>query len=251
MCGRFSLLASPEDIAEWFEVDEIDNFPPRYNIAPTQPILMAYASLSGAHQFQLVRWGLVPSWVKDPKEFTLLLNARSETAAQKPSFRNAMNHRRTLIPASGFYEWHRPQDKESNKQAFWITPSQDNLVFFGGLMETYSSDNGSEIDTGCILTTRSNDMIGDIHHRQPVVIKPKDFERWLDCVNHNPNDVADLMEPVDDDYFSAIAVSDKVNKVANHGPDLQQPIEVGDEIAQPETLNKNRSKISDDQFDLF
>ena len=251
MCGRFSLIASPEDIAEWFDVDEIDEFPPRYNIAPTQPILMAHAGLSGTRQVQLVRWGLVPSWVKDPKEFTLLLNARSETVAQKPSFRNAINHRRTLVPASGFYEWHRPQDKEAKKQAYWITPADGNLVFFGGLMETYASDNGSEIDTGCILTTRSNDMIGDIHHRQPVVIKPKDFDRWLDCVNYRPDDVTDLMEPVDDDYFSAIAIGDKVNKVANHGPDIQAPISDVDGNEQPNKISQSKLQKADDQFDLF
>ena len=251
MCGRFSLTATPEDVAEWLEVDGLEDFPPRYNIAPTQPVLMAAAGNSGEHETHLVRWGLVPAWVKDPKEFTLILNARSETAAQKPSFRNAMNHRRTLVPASGFYEWHRPQDKEAKKQAYWITPAEDNLVFFGGLMETYASDNGSEIDTGCILTTRSNDMISDIHHRQPVVIKPQDFERWLDCVNYRPDDVTDLMEPVDDDYFSAIAVSDKVNKVANFGADIQEPLSHYEMQDHQKKKSKEKSTKSSDQFDLF
>ncbi len=221
MCGRFSLTATPQEVAQLLGLDGLEDFPPRYNIAPTQPVLMANIDAANNKVATLVRWGLVPSWVKDPRDFTLLLNARSETAATKPSFRNAMRHKRTLIPASGFYEWHRAGDK---KQAYWIAPANGNIVMLGGLMETWSSADGSEIDSGCILTTSSNRQMSKIHHRMPVVIKPEDFDRWLDCKSQEPRDVEDLMKPVEDEYFTAIAVSDLVNKASNSGPQLQQEI---------------------------
>ncbi|MGB7286322.1 MAG: SOS response-associated peptidase [Salaquimonas sp.] len=255
MCGRFALSATPEEVAELFELDELDPFPPRYNIAPTQPILMIAPGASGRLTAPLVRWGFVPSWVKDPADFTLLLNARSETAAEKPSFRNAMRHRRTLIPASGFYEWHRPADKTQPKQAYWIKPRRsDGVICFGGLMETWASANGSEIDSGCILTTRASHEFSAIHHRLPVVIKPEDFDRWLDCRNYEPRDMVDLMQPVEDGFFDIIPISDKVNKVANGGPEIQDRVEP---VSHPQAAKKlaptaKAVKSEDDkQFKLF
>ncbi len=252
MCGRFALSATPEEVAELFGLDEIDPFPPRYNIAPTQPIMMISAAMSGKLDASLVRWGFVPSWVKDPGDFTLLLNARSETASEKPSFRNAMRHRRTLIPASGFYEWHRPKDKSLPKQAYWIKPKRsDGVVCFGGLMETWASSNGSEIDSGCILTTRANHEFSSIHHRLPVVIPPEHFDRWLDGKNYEPRDMADLLEPVEDDFFQIIPISDKVNKVANSGPEIQDRIEP---VSVPKTKQpaKSKSEVLDtSQLKLF
>jgi putative SOS response-associated peptidase YedK len=254
MCGRYSLTATPEEVAELFELDGIDDFPPRYNIAPTQPILMVGNGPAGKRDAILVRWGLVPSWVKDPQDFTLLLNARSETAAEKPSFRTAMRHRRMLVPASGFYEWHRPADKTLPKQAYWIRQKQGGIVCFGGLMETWSDAGGSEIDSGCILTTASNQQIGTIHHRMPVVIRPEDFERWLDCKTREPRDVTDLMQPVEDGFFEAISVSDKVNKVANAGPDIQQPMTESTNAQKQQPSGKSGQAARSapaDQFDLF
>ncbi|MFZ1815666.1 MAG: SOS response-associated peptidase [Rhizobiaceae bacterium] len=221
MCGRFSLTASPQEVADLLGLEELEDFPPRYNIAPTQPVLMAHDGPAGKREAVLVRWGLVPSWVKDPADFTLLINARSETAATKPSFRNAMRHRRTLIPASGFYEWHRPTDRSLPRQAYWIRPRNGGITVFGGLMETWSSKDGSEIDSGAILTTAANRTIGAIHDRMPVVIQPEDFERWLDCRTLEPRDVEDLLKAAPEDYFEAIPVSDRVNKVANSGPEIQ------------------------------
>ena len=232
MCGRFSLTASPEEVAEFFDLEEVEDFPPRYNIAPTQPILIIAGDISRApgdnrsnRRPLLVRWGLIPSWVKDLEKFPLLINARSETAAEKASFRAAMRHRRVLIAASGFYEWHRPPKELKEKPVpYWIRPAHGGIVAFGGLMETYMTPDGAEIDTGAILTTSANSAIAPIHDRMPVVIKPQDFERWLDCKAGEPRDVADLMKPVDQDFFEAIHVSDRVNKVANSGPDLQERV---------------------------
>lgn len=258
MCGRFSLTATPEEVAELFDLDAVDPFPSRYNIAPTQPVLMIVNGPNNQPVSQLVRWGLVPSWVKEPENFTLLINARSETVIEKPSFRNAMRHRRTLVPASGFYEWHRPADKSQPKQAYWIKPRRsDGVIAFAGLMETWSSPNGSEIDSGCILTTEANPEFARIHHRLPVVIRPEDFERWLDCRNYEPRDMADLLKPVEDDFFEIIPVSDKVNKVANMGPDIQQRIDPAEQLAETSARAekspkpKSGPKPDDDQFKLF
>lgn len=251
MCGRYSLTATPEELAKLFELSQIDGFPPRYNIAPTQPILMVTVGPANNLIAPLVRWGLVPAWVKDPGEFSLLVNARSETAALKPSFKNAMRHRRTLIPASGFYEWFRPANAKDNKgkQAYWIRPKNGGIVCFGGLVETWAGADGSEIDSGCILTTNANDAISPIHHRMPVIIQPKDFDRWLDCKNSEPRDVVDLMQPAPNDYFEAIAVSDMVNKVANANPEIQKPVAEKEFVTKTKS-SKNEEKPSD-QFDLF
>ena len=254
MCGRFSLTASPEQVADLFGLEEIEDFPPRYNIAPTQPVLMTHIDAANNKVAGLVRWGLVPDWVKDPKEFTLLINARSETASSKPSFRNAMRHRRSLLPASGFYEWYRPvksaTDKE--KQAYWITPNAGQIVAFGALIETWCGADGSEIDSGCILTTSSNTNIANIHHRMPVVIKPKDFDQWLDCKTQEPKHVAHLMQPVEDNYFQAITVSNKVNKVANFGPELQNEIVKEQSSTKlQEHTTKNSGENPERQLDLF
>ncbi len=237
MCGRFSLTATPEEVAELFGLSELEAFPPRYNIAPTQPILAIRASLNqtgnDTREAVLVRWGLIPSWVKDPADFTLLVNARSETAAEKPSFRNALRRRRVLIPASGFYEWKRFADKKQPSQPYWIRPEGGGIVAFGGLMETWHGKDGSEIDTGLVLTTNANARISDIHDRMPVVITQENYARWLDCVNYEPKDIADLLAPAHDDLFETIPVSDKVNKVANVGPDLQERVGPAAKAVEP------------------
>ncbi len=232
MCGRFVLNATPEEVAEYLDLIGLEEFPARFNIAPTQPILIVVegsrpepGSNLPNRQAMLVRWGFMPGWVKDPKEFPLLINARSETAIGKASFRAAMRHRRILIPATGFYEWRRPAKEEGGKpQAFYIKPKRGGIVAFAGLMETWSSADGSEVDTGAILTTSANRSIARIHDRMPVVISSEDFSRWLDCKTQEPREIVDLMKSADEDFFEMIPVSDKVNKVANTGPELLEPV---------------------------
>lgn len=253
MCGRFMLLGSPEEVAEFLSLIELEDFPARYNIAPTQPILVVVESEApepGSNlpkrQALLARWGLLPGWLKDPNGFPLLINARAETAIGKASFRAAMRHRRVLVPASGFYEWRRPDKDEGGKpQAYFIKPKRGGVVAFAGLLETWSSADGSEVDTAAILTTSANRSIARIHDRMPVVIAPEDFSRWLDCKTQEPREVADLMVPADEDFFEAIPVSDKVNKVGNVGPDLLEPVE--------ETLPQKKKKTGPDsgQMSLF
>ena len=229
MCGRFALTHRPQGLEDEFGATGIEAFPPRFNIAPTQPILViapAPAREPGSNlpgrAAMLVRWGFIPSWVKDVRQFPLLINARAETAASKASFRAAMRHRRVLVPASGFYEWKGTGRKDA--RAYWVRPRHGGVVAFGGLMETFAEPGGAEIDTAAILTCAANSEIVHIHDRMPVVVRPEHYGRWLDCVDNEPRDVADIMRPVEPGFFEAIPVSDRVNKVANAGPELQEPI---------------------------
>ncbi len=253
MCGRYLLKALPEEIVEHFSVLEVDPFPPRYNIAPTQPILTVFAGPPAepgdnrpSRRAQLARWGFIPSWLKDTKSFPLLTNARSETAAEKNTFRAAMRHRRVLIPASGFYEWKRAADKKTKSQAYWVRPADGGIVAFGGLMETWIGADGSEIDTVAILTTAANSQFAAIHHRMPVTIMQDNFGDWLDCRGNEPRDVAPLMAPPPEGLYEAVPISDKVNKVANTGPDILERVE---EASPPAEHGKDTR--GDEQFDLF
>jgi len=169
-----------------------------------------------------VRWGLIPSWAKNTQDVSLMFNARSESAALKPSFRMAMRHRRTLIPASGFYEWRKLSDGRT--QAYWLRPRDGGVIAFGGLMESWSEPGGCEIDTGAILTTRASADIRDIHERMPVVIRPEHFDHWLNCWTNEPRHVEDLLQPMEEGFFEAIAVSDLVNNVANTSPEIQAEV---------------------------
>lgn len=234
MCGRFALIHTKEDIERFFAVAGVEAFPPRYNIAPTQPVLVVTvapdrpegSNLPGRDAV-LMRWGLLPSWVKDPRDFPLLINARSETAATKNSFRAAMRHRRCIIPASGFYEWKR--DKPSRRsQAYWIHTPGGAPVGFAGLHETWIGKDGSEIYTCAILTTAAPADLAHIHDRVPVPLAPEDYARWLDCRAYAPADVADLLATPEQGVLEAVAVSDRVNKVANSGPDLLEPVDPKD-----------------------
>ena len=230
MCGRFALSHAVEQIERLFAVAGVEAFPPRYNIAPTQPILAVTAGPSrpeGSNlpdrEAVLMRWGFLPSWVKDTKGFPLLINARSETAASKASFRAAMRHRRCLVPASGFYEWQR--DKATRRaQAWWVRPVHGGPVGFAGVHETWIGKDGGEIDTCAILTRAAPPELAHIHHRVPVALEPDGFDRWLDCRQFGPAAVTDLLAAGAQVAFEPVAVSDKVNMVANDGPDVQTPV---------------------------
>jgi putative SOS response-associated peptidase YedK len=229
MCGRFALIHKPGDIEDHFALADVEDFPARYNIAPTQPILLVTAGFPRrdgsnlpARRSFLVRWGLIPGWAKNPKEIPLHFNARSETAAGKAAFKAAMRHRRALVPASGFYEWNR--DGAGKGQPYWVRPRHGGVFAFAGLFETWMEPGGSEIDTGAILTAAATGPLAAIHHRVPVVVEPRDFDRWLDCRHSEPREVFDLLKPPAPDFFEAIPVSDKVNKVANVGPELIEPV---------------------------
>jgi len=217
MCGRFALIATWEELEALLSGRDYEPFPPRYNIAPTQPIAIV-RQVHHTRRFALVRWGLVPAFVEDPKHFSLLINARTEGILDKPSFRNAMRYRRCLVPASGFYEWRR---QGKSKQPFWVRPRRGGAIAFAGLWETWSDRDGGEIDSACIVTTSANAVVAPIHGRMPVVIAPEDFERWLTAEAEDANQ---LLRPAPDDLFEAIPVSDRVNKADADDPGLILPV---------------------------
>lgn len=221
MCGRFSLSSPPEEVRHHFGYDEQPNFPPRYNIAPTQPVAIVRAH-EGKKQFHLVRWGLIPSWVKDPKSFTLLINARSETAHEKPAFRAAIQRRRCLIPANGFYEWQRLNP--STKRPYWVRPQKGGLIGFAAIWESWQGPEGEALDTVAVLTTAAPKSLEEIHHRVPVVIPQGRFDAWLGLDDPDQRDVQSLLITPPEALFEAVPVSVRVNAVANDDPALQERI---------------------------
>ena len=184
MCGRYCITSAPEAIRRLFRYKEFPNFPPRYNVAPTQPVPIVRLD-EGERRFALVRWGLLPAWVKDPKAFSLVINARGESVNEKPAFRNAMKRRRCLFPADGFYEWKVVGGK---KLAFHARRPGGGPLAFAGLWETWTGPNGEEVETAAIVTTLANREMGTVHHRAPVIVPPDAFDLWLDCRNVDETD---------------------------------------------------------------
>ena len=229
MCGRFVITSAPQALRQVFGYPEQPNFPARYNIAPTQPVPVVIVD-QGARHFRLMRWGLLPSWVKAPRKFTLLINARAETVQEKPAFRNALRRRRCLIPADGYYEW---QSRGTRKQPYFIHPRASGPIGFAGLAETWIGPNGEEVDTVAIVTAEASTGMSVLHHRVPVTIAPENFERWLDCSSDSAADVMTLLAAPPEGHFAWHPVSMAVNKVANDDAQLLLLISA-DEAAQTE-----------------
>ena len=220
MCGRYTLTSSPEAIRALFRYREEAGFPPRYNVAPTQPIPVV-RRVNGEPGFALMRWGLVPSWVKDPGVFSLLVNARGEGVTDKPAFRHAMKRRRCLVPADGFYEW---KDEGGRRRPYYVRKAGGGPLAFAGLWETWTGPNGEEVDTVGIVTTRANRRVAPIHDRMPAIISPEAFDLWLDCDRVDPLTAAALIAPAPDDLLEAYEVSLAVNRAANDSPSLIEPL---------------------------
>lgn len=248
MCGRFVITSPPDAMRRLFRYAEQPNFPARYNVAPTQPIPVVRL-INGARTFTLMRWGLLPGWVKDPKGFTLLINARAETAAEKPAFRNALKRRRCLLPADGFYEWKR---EGALKQPYFIRRRDRAPFAFAGLWETWSGPGGEEIDTAAIVTTDASADVAALHHRMPVTIDPDDFDAWLDDAS-DAQAVQRLMRPALEGQFELFPVSDAVNKVMNDDPRNVERVEAR-VMAKPEQQSEKKSdtlRPDDGQMSLF
>jgi putative SOS response-associated peptidase YedK len=252
MCGRYTVTSAPEAIRALFRYAEQPNFPPRYNVAPTQPIPIVRL-VEGKRQFALVRWGLLPSWVKDPKGFTLLINARGESAAEKPAFRAAMKRRRCLIPADGFYEWQKAGER---KRPFYVRAKSGKPLAFAGLWETWTGPNGEELETGTIVTTAANKTLAPIHDRMPVIVPQDGFDLWLDTANVDAKTAAALIAPAPENLLEAFEISTAVNRVANDNPKLIEPVVPGALDAAPakpaaKKAPAKRAKKNDGQGALF
>jgi putative SOS response-associated peptidase YedK len=207
-------------IAEQFGVTVTHEVAPRYNIAPTQPVAAIRLDESGERELTYFQWGLIPSWAKDLTIGSRMINARAETAAEKPSFRAAFKRRRCLLPASGFYEWQKTGD---GKQPIFVRPAGDDLFGLAGLWEIWRDAEGSELQTCTILTTAPNDLMEPIHNRMPAIIEPDDYSMWLDP-GDRPEDGLHLLRPYPPELMAAYAVSTAVNNPRNEGRQLVEPI---------------------------
>ncbi len=258
MCGRIAITLPPDAIRAFFAYAEQPNFPPRYNIAPTQPVPVV--RLEDSHDpakrqrhFVLMRWGFLPAFVKDPKDYPLVINARSETVVEKASFRNAMKRRRCIFIADAFYEWRRREKKAS--EPFLIRRKDGAPMAFAGLWETWPGPNGEEVETACVVTTHANGTMAAVHDRMPVILEPEDFDTWLDCEHHDVDEAAALMRPCDEDILELWPISTRVNKVGNDDAEIQTPIDPQSLDAEtdpaPAPPRKQRAKKAMGQGDLF
>jgi putative SOS response-associated peptidase YedK len=207
MCGRYSLHSNPDVIALMFGLSEIPAYQPRYNIAPTAQVLIIKQN-----EAAMVRWGLVPRWAKDPSAGARMNNARAETVAQKPSFREAYRKRRCLIPANGFYEW---KLENGLKQPYYVHPAGAELFAFAGLWEQWK-DPHRFLETCAIITTEANEKMAKVHDRMPVILDTRDFPRWLAGEEG-------LLHPCSSKVIDIHRVSRAVNNARNDLPELIEP----------------------------
>ena len=216
MCGRYSLISDLRELARQYEFDgDIDAFDKRYNIAPTQEVLTVVGGETRRAGF--MRWGLIPHWAKDPKIGRRMINARAETVAEKPAFRDALRRRRCLVLADGFYEW---QKSGGTKRPMRVAMRSGQPFAFAGLWSVWKDPEGNRIPSCTIITTSANNMLRPIYHRMPAIL-PRDAEDlWLDENVDDPAVLSSVLTPYSDDALEVHAVSPLVNSVANEGPDL-------------------------------
>ena len=250
MCGRYCMTSAPEAVRALFRYPEQPNFPARYNIAPTQPVPIVRMA-DGERQFALVRWGLIPAWVKDPKGFALLINARGESVNDKPAFKNAMKRRRCLFPADGFYEW---KPVGNSKRPYLARPTAGGPITFAGLWETWMGPNGEEMEPAAIVTNEANGEMVTVHHRAPVIIPPEQFDFWLDCRNVDEKMAMALIAPAPAGSMQVYEISPAVNHVANDAPALHEPYSA--DLAEPpaekpKPSRKARAPVDTGQGSLF
>jgi putative SOS response-associated peptidase YedK len=218
MCGRYTLRTPVETLVERFEINEYPSpITPSYNIAPSQGVAAVIAE-NGKRKLEMLHWGLIPSWAKDPEIGNKMINARAETVAEKPSYRKAFKERRCLILADGFYEW---QKTDSGKQPFYIRMEDESPFAFAGLWESWQ--NGREIRSCTIITTSPNEVAAQVHNRMPVILHPEDYEMWLDPDFDEREPLTTLLRPFPAEAMEAYPVSRKVNRPANNDPEVIEP----------------------------
>ncbi len=218
MCGRYSLATGIDALRGLFRIEgEAPALASRWNVAPTQPVAVVVVTNERARSLRTMRWGLIPSWAKDPAVGNRMINARAETLAEKPSFRDALRRRRCLVLADGFYEWRK---EGARKTPLWIHPVAGGVLAFAGLWETWTSPDGEVVESCTIVTTKANALIGAFHERMPVILPPEAWDRWLDPAPAEPASLAGLLVPCPPGLLSVREASPRVSNPANEGPDL-------------------------------
>jgi len=219
MCGRYTLKTPVEKLAEEFGFDDSSvELPPNYNVAPTQGVA-AVLEEDGRRRLEVLRWGLIPPWADDPQIGSRMINARAETAPEKPSFRRAFRERRCLILADGFYEWKR---MNGGKQPYYIHMKEGRPFALAGLWESWKDDGGPEIRSCTILTTKPNALAGEIHDRMPVILPTGSYDVWLDA-EADRDELYGLLAPYPEDEMEAYPVSRFVNSPSNNDPRCIEP----------------------------
>lgn len=225
MCGRYSQRQPAEVIAKAFEVDNVPALEPRYNVAPTQSVpTVLQPSVSKNRQFKMMHWGLIPKWAKDSKIGAKLINARAETVAEKPAFKSAFRKRRCLVLADGFYEWQQQENKKQ-KQPYYFFLKDGQPFGFAGLWEQWEDASGEVVNSCTLLTTDANELMRPVHNRMPVILHPKDYERWLDSELKELEQLQPLLRPYSTQEMLAYPVSTVVNKPSNDNAECIKSIE--------------------------
>lgn len=214
MCGRFTLRTPARDVARAFGLDLLDDWPPRYNVAPTQSVAAVRQPAGEQRQLVFLHWGLVPSWADDPTIGNRMINARAETLATKPAFRKAFRQRRCLIPSDGFYEW---QQQGRQKQPYYFTLADGGLFALAGLWERWEK-NALVIESCTIITTAANSLVAPLHDRMPVILPPDDYGLWLDANVEDVERLQSLLRPLSAEAMRARPVSTLVNSPRNDSP---------------------------------
>jgi putative SOS response-associated peptidase YedK len=234
MCGRYVSATPAQQLAEEFHVDAIkaDDLPAKYNVAPTDPIYAVAPSRDGdARQLGTFKWGLVPNWSKDATAGARMINARAETLASKPAFRNLLAKRRCLIPADGFYEWQRlgePGAKKPRKQPFFIRRADGKSMAFAGLWDVWKPRDDPDAEwlrSATIITGEPNELVARLHDRMPVILPEEAWDDWLDPANADIDELRRLLVPYPAELVEAYPVEPLVNSVQNDGPELIEPLE--------------------------
>jgi putative SOS response-associated peptidase YedK len=220
MCGRYALNTTPRELLEHFRLNQSVDFPPRFNIAPASLVPVIRQSPEGERVAGLLRWGLVSHWAKDPAIGAKLANARGESVAEKPSFRDAFRRRRCLVPVSGFYEW---KAEGKAKQPFYIQARSRELLAVAGLWESWRDPSGDILRSFCLITTGANAVMDLIHERMPVLIPPEHFAAWLDPAIDG-RALQHLVVPAADDLLEAWPVSPRVSRTSADDPCLTEPL---------------------------
>jgi putative SOS response-associated peptidase YedK len=224
MCGRYRLSRRKQILEEHFDSDFAEDWSPRYNVAPTQPVpVIRQRPTEPVRKLSLMRWGLIPSWAKDPSSAARMINARAETASTKPAFRDALKSRRCLIPADGFYEWARTGKA---KQPYCFVVNEGEMFAFAGLWDRWKDQNGQWVKSCSILTTTPNALTAAVHDRMPVILDPDGYELWLDPGMQNVAAASELLKPYDARLMRCYAVSTRINHVANDDEDCSTPVEL-------------------------
>lgn len=221
MCGRFTLTVDPAELEDTFNRFSFPaKFAPRFNIAPSQPVLAIPNDNKFAADFFI--WGLIPMWAKDPAIGNRLINARGETLAEKPSFRGSYRYKRCLILADGYYEWKSVAGRKT-KTPYFIHMHDRRPFAMAGLWDHWESPEGSSLNTCTIITTSPNELMQSIHDRMPVILHPRDYDKWLDSAPQTPENLDHLLKPFPTEEMTAYPVSTMVNKVTNDRPELVVP----------------------------